>query len=174
MEYLNRYSISERVQILADRFEITQVVVHKVINAYLLYCKNELAHGKQVEYFGLVTLVPDVVKDTFISTLAFDCTIIADAMKLPQYTVYTIINEYLASMREDVLNGRDAEIRGLVVLRPIFDEETNKVIRVHANASTTLKQYLEKNSTEVTSVRAHTHKFLKNDIKRMSENEVKK
>ena len=162
---LEKYSISERVQILAERFHITQNVVHKVINAYLSYCKEVLINGRQLEYFGLVSLIPDKVNDTFITTLAYDCSIIADDIKLPQYTVYTIVNEYLQSLREDVLEGRDAEIRGLVVLKPIYNED-NVVIGVHANTSTMLKQYIEENETEITSVRAHTHKFLKNDLKR--------
>lgn len=166
MENLNRYSISERVQILAEKLDITQNVVHKVITSYLTYCKDELANGKQVEYFGLVTLVPDVIKDTFISTLAYDCSVLANKLKLPQYTVYTIINEYLASMRNDVLSGREAEIRGLVIIRPIFDEKTKAIVRVHANTSTTLKQYIDSKCTDVKNVRAHTHKFLKNDVSR--------
>lgn len=167
METSNRYSIAKRVQLLSERFNITQNVVHKVIKTYLGYCKNELAQGRQIEYFGLVTLIPDVITDTFISTLAYDCVILAEELKLPQYTVYTIINEYLLSMREDVLNGREAEIRGIVILRPILDENSREIINVHANTSTTLKSYIESKNTSVTSVRAHTHRFLKNDIKKL-------
>lgn len=165
-----KYSISERVLMLSERFNITQNVVHKVINAYLTYCREALLQGKQLKYFGLVTLVPDKVTDTFITTLAYDCSLIAEEIKLPQYTVYTIVNEYLQSLREDVLMGRDAEIRGLVVLKPIYNEY-DIVIGVHANTSTMLKQYIEESDSEITSVRAHTHKFLKNDIKRRIKDE---
>jgi hypothetical protein len=152
-----------RVYIIAEKYNVTQVMVHNIINSYIDYCKKQLYVGKEVQIFGLVTLVPDVVKDNYKTTLAYDCYQLAEQLGLPSHTVYVIIKEYINSLEEEILQGRNVEMRGLVALHPMTKDGVLSCI--HSAISTTIKNELKTLNTPVSSVRVHTHKLLKYKLK---------
>lgn len=151
-----------RVYRIADKYNITQVAVHSIIGRYIEYCRGLLVKGVVVNVFGLVDIVPDKILLSYNTTLAYECRGIADSLGLPSHTVYIIIKEYLDSLREDVLNGKPAELRGLVTIHPLY--ENGRLIRIHSAISLSIKKLLRNSNTSVESVRVHTCKALKHDI----------
>ena len=148
-----------RVYNLAEQYNIQQTVVHTIINSYIDYCKDLLSKGSRIDFIGLCSLVPNKVVDSYNTTLAYECEIVADMLGLPRHTVYIIINEYLLSIREEILNGKSATIRGIVTINPIY--ENGKLIKIHSSISNSIKQYLKDVNSFVDSVRVHTSKDLK-------------
>lgn len=158
-------TLCRRVWLLADKYNIPQVSVHSIINTYIDYCKEQLYYGKEVVILGLVTLVPDKIYDKYKTTLAYDCKEIAHRVGLPSHTVYIIIREYIASLEEEILNGKSVEMRNLVTIHPI---KTNGVFcKIHSAISTTIKNDISKYNLPINSVRVHTHKNLKYKQKEM-------
>lgn len=152
-----------RVYAYAEQYGIQKVVVHKIINSYIDYCKERLLNGVRINFLGLCSLIPDYEVDSFNSTLAYDCKVLSDILGIPANTVYVIINEYLSSIRDEVLDGKSASIRGIVTLKPI---ETNGIInKVHSSISLSFKDLLSQRDTKVTGIRVHTSKILKYNVK---------
>ena len=156
--------INLRVYNIASQYGLEMTKVHSIITSYIEYCRGLALNGFKVDFLNLVSLVPDIVKNKYGVTLAYECKVIANQLALPQHTVYVIVKEYLNSLREDVLNGRPIEVRGLFSMYPTCDEN-GKVVLVHAAISTQMKSYIKKYNTGVKSIRVHTHKFLKYSIK---------
>lgn len=157
-----KMALSDRVYLLANKYDIEQNKVHTIITAYIDYCKNMLYKGYRVDMMGLVSLIPDREKTGLTTTLAYECRDIAQQLKLPNNTVYVIIQEYLDSLKEDVLKGKPIEIRGLLSVFPINDGE--KVTKVHSVISSQMKEHLKEKTTDVSAIRIHTHKLLKYSV----------
>lgn len=155
-----------RVYAIAEKYNITQVTVHSIINNYFSYCKDLLLSGAVVNIVGLVSIVPDVILVEYNTTLAYECKGIANKLGLPQHTVYVIIKEYLDSVREDILNGKSAELRGIVTLHPLY--ENGKLVKVHSAISLSIKKLIATSNTRIKSARVHTSKMLKSDISALS------
>lgn len=158
----NKIKINERVYSLAHQYNIEQTRTHDIISAYIEYTKVMLINGYKVDIFGLVTIVPDNISAEYTTTLAYECKHIADDLAISFNTVFVIIQEYINSMIDDLLNNRPIEIRGLLNAKPIVEED--KVVKVHTNISSQFKYRLREQSECVTSVRVHTHKLLKYTI----------
>lgn len=151
-----------RVYAIAEKYNITQVTVHAIVNGYADYCKELLLSGAIVNILGIVDIVPDVVLTEYNTTLAYDCKYIADKLGLPHHTVYVIIKEYLDSLREDILNGKTAEIRGIVTIHPLYED--GQLLRIHSAISLSIKKLIQNSNTNIKSARVHTNKMLKDDI----------
>lgn len=158
----DRTRIGIQVWVIADKYNIPQTTVHTIINSYLSYCKDLLVQGERVDFFGLVSIVPNVINNNFSTTLAYNCEKIADMLALPQHTVYRIMEAYIEDAIESIQKGVTIEIRGIVVCKPIY--ENGKVSRIHSNISQSLKNILVSNDTNVTSLRVHTYKSLKDKL----------
>lgn len=158
----DRTRIGIQVWNIAKQYNIPQATVHEIINSYLGYCKELLIRGERVDFNGLVSVVPDVITSQFSTTLAYECEKVADRLALPSYTVYAIINTYIEEFIESVLNGIVVEIRGIVVVKPIY--EGGKITKVHSAISQSLKNILVGQDTPVTSFRVHTYKSLKDRL----------
>lgn len=158
----DRTRIGIQVWVIADKYNIPQTTVHTIINSYLSYCKDLLVQGERVDFFGLVSVVPNVINNNFSTTLAYNCEKIADMLALPQHTVYRIMEAYIEDAIESIQKGVTIEIRGIVVCKPIY--ENGKVSRIHSNISQSLKNILVNNDTNVTSLRVHTYKSLKDKL----------
>lgn len=161
---MNKVSLGARVYNIAEQYGIEQTKVHMIINTYIDYCKYRVIHGYRVDILGLASLVPNRVVSNYKYTLAYECNFIADYLKLPQYTVFVIINEYINSCIDDIMSGKNVVLRGLFSVFPIRDD-TDKVVKAQSSISSQLKKYLAEEDTCVTSIRVHTHKFLKYNIK---------
>lgn len=158
----DRTRIGIQVWIIADKYNISQTTVHTIINSYLAYCKELLVNGERVDFYGLVSIVPDTLSTNYSTTLAYNCSIIADRLGLPSYTVYRIMQAYIEDAIENIQNGVTVEMRGLVVCRPIY--ENRRVTKVHSNISQSLKNILASKSTNVKSLRVHTYKVLRDTL----------
>lgn len=158
----DRTRIGIQVWIIADKYNISQTTVHTIINSYLSYCKELLVNGERVDFYGLVSIVPDTLSTNYSTTLAYNCSIIADRLGLPSYTVYRIMQAYIEDAIENIQNGVTVEMRGLVVCKPIY--ENRRVTKVHSNISQSLKNILASENTNVKSLRVHTYKVLRDTL----------
>lgn len=158
----DRTRIGIQVWIIADKYNISQTTVHTIINSYLAYCKELLINGERVDFYGLISIVPDTLSTNYSTTLAYNCSIIADRLGLPSYTVYRIMQAYIEDAIENIQNGVTVEMRGLVVCKPIY--ENRRVTKVHSNISQSLKNILASESTNVKSLRVHTYKVLRDTL----------
>jgi nucleoid DNA-binding protein len=154
-----RTRIGIQVWYIADKYNIPQVTVHTIINSYISYCKDLLVKGERVDFFGLVSIVPDYISTNFTATLAYNCEKVANILSLPSHTVYRIMQAYIDDAIESIQKGVTVEIRGLVVCTPIYKD--GKLSVVHSNISQSLKNVLLTRHTNVTSLRVHTYKSLK-------------
>lgn len=154
-----------RVYNIAITFGVQKTLVHSIINSYIDYCKVQLKNGKRITLLGLCTLIPDYETDSYNSTLAYDCKIVSNILGLPSNTVYSIVNEYLEDIKNEVLSGKTASIRGMVTFRPLVDD--GKVCKVHSSISLSFKNLLQDRS-KVKSVRVATSKLLKHSIRQVS------
>lgn len=159
-----KMGVNARVFNIAEQYNLEMTKVHSIITSYIDYCKRLAMNGYKVDILHLVSLVPDVIKNKYAVTLAYECKVIADMIALPQHTVYVIIKEYINSLRDDVLSGRPIEVRGLFSMYPTCDEN-GKVILIHSAISSQVKEHLKRCNTDVSSIRVHTHKLLKYSIK---------
>lgn len=158
----DRTRIGIQVWIIADKYNIPQTTVHSIINNYLSYCKDLLVKGEKVDFFGLVSVVPNYISNSFSTTLAYNCKKVADMLAIPSHTVYRIMEAYINDAIENIQKGVTIEIRGIVVCKPIYED--GKVRKIHSNISQSLKNILVDTETNVTSLRVHTYKSLKDKL----------
>lgn len=160
---MHKRSFGTRVYIIADKYGIEQVQVHEIISSYIAMCRELLFKGYTVSFFNLVSLVPDYQVSDYSMTLAYQCKLLSQRLNRGYHTVFAIIKEYLDFLREDLLDGNDVTIRGLVTLHPIISND--KVVKVHSAISVSIKRDLFTENGQVTSVRAHTYKLLRYSIR---------
>lgn len=158
-----RTRIGIQVWIVADKYNIPKKTVHEIISSYLDYCKVLLVRGERVDFFGLVSIVPDVVVNRYASTLALNSSVVGRKIGVPEHTVFRVMEAYIEDAIEGIQKGTTVEIRGLVVCKPIF--ENGVVSKIHSNVSQTLKSLFVGEHTPVSSVRVHTYKCLKDKVK---------
>ena len=163
MTDLRKRSFGTRVWIIADKYNIEQTQVHKIISSYISICRELLLSGNEVTFFNLVTMIPNPICSDYKTTLAYQCKMISKSINISYHTVYSIIKEYLSFLRDDLLVGKSVDIRGIVSLHPLLRDD--KVVKVHSAISTSIKRDLELQNRGVSSIRAHTHKLLKRSIK---------
>lgn len=159
----DRTRIGIQVWIVADKYNIPRVTVHNIISSYIEYCKELLVKGERVDFFGLVSIVPDVILNRYASTLALNSRVISKRIGVPSHTVFRVIEAYIEDAIESIQNGTTVEIRGLVVCKPIY--ENGVVSKIHSNVSQSLKNILVGDHTPVSSVRVHTYKCLRAMVK---------
>ena len=156
---MKKMALNTRVYILASKYGIEQTKVHAIITGYIDYCKEMLYQGYRVDILGLASLIPKELKEDCMTTLAYECKYLSNQLRLPSHTVYVIVQEYINSLIDDVLNGIPVEVRGLFSVVPINDGQ--QVTKVHSVISSQIKEHLKERDTDVTSIRIHTHKLLK-------------
>lgn len=156
---MKKMSLNTRVYMLANKYGLEQNKVHMIITGYIDYCKEMLYQGYRVDILGLASLIPNELREDCMTTLAYECKYLAEQLKLPSHTVYVIVQEYINSLIDDVLNGKPIEVRGLFSVVPINDGK--QVVKIHSVISSQVKEHLKERETFVTSIRIHTHKLLK-------------
>lgn len=159
----DRTRIGIQVWTIADKYSIPQSTVHSVISSYLSYCKSLLVSGERIDFLGLVSVVPNYISNNFSTTIAYNCSRVADMLSLPSHTVYRIMDAYIEDAIESIQQGTTIEIRGIVVCTPIYVD--GKVSKIHSSISQSLKNILIGSDTRVTSMRVHTYKSLKNKVR---------
>lgn len=160
---MNRIRLGKQVIRIADQYGISRASVYSIIECYLRYCKDLLVQGNRVDFYGLVSIVPDYEVSKMATTLAYECEKVAKVLCLPSHTAYVILNAYIEDAIDAVKSGTIVEIRGIVTIKPILDMN-GIVVTVHSSISQMLKGLLDENSF-VTSFRVHTYKHLRKSIK---------
>ena len=158
----NKIYLAMRVYNISDKYNVNKILVHSIIEEYINFSKKSLLNGERIDFLGLVYIEPDVVSKNYKSTLGFTCKLIADDLGLPSHTVYVIVKEYLLSLKDGILDGKTAEIRGIVTMHPLI--KNGKVTNIHSAISTSIKKYIEENNCSINSVRVHTYKSLKEEL----------
>lgn len=161
----DRTRIGIQVWIVADKYSIPKTTVHDIISSYLGYCKELLVKGERVDFFGLVSIVPDVLTNRYASTLAYNAGVVGKRIGVPSHTVFRVIEAYIEDAIDYIKQGTTVEIRGLVVCKPIY--ENGVVSKVHSNVSQSLKNIL--GNGLVSSVRVHTYKCLRDMVSQREE-----
>lgn len=161
----DRTRIGIQVWIVADKYNIPQSTVHSIISSYLGYCKDLLVRGERVDFFGLVSIVPDVQTSKYAPTLAYNSKVVAKRVGVPSHTVLRVMEAYIADAIDYIQQGTTVEIRGLVVCKPIY--ENGVVSKVHSSISQSLKNILD--GSIVSSLRVHTYKCLRDLVKKKEE-----
>lgn len=157
----DRTRVAIQVWVVADKYNIQQNTVHSIISSYLSYCKELLAAGERVDFFGLVSIVPDYLAGGYTPTLAHNCGVVGQRIGVPSHTVYRVMEAYITDAIAALKKGTTVEIRGLVTCVPLF--EGGVVTKVHSKVSQTLKNIFV--GTKVTSVRVHTYKCLRDELR---------
>lgn len=166
---MQKRSFGTRVWIIADKYNIEQTQVNRIINSYVSYCRELILNGYEVTFLDLVTLVPDYLVSDDKMTLAYQCKKVAETCGFSYHTVFSIIKEYLEFIKEDLLSGKSVDIRSIVTLHPLYSEGGNVVTKVHSSISLSIKRDLQLRNGDVSSVRAHTHKLLKYIVRQGAE-----
>lgn len=143
---------------ISHELNIQKTVVNEVITEYIKYCKELLANGEPVDFYGLVSITPEVVNTNYYKTNAYICRVVASRLALTYYTVYNIISLYFRDSIEGLKKGQVVEIRSLVTIKPLMSNGI--VTNIHSHLSQTLK-----NNIGVSELRVHTSKILKEMIK---------
>lgn len=117
MRYKELYGV--RVYNIAKGFNITMVSVKDIIDTYVEECRNTLKCGIVLRIGDLATIRPSVVSSDYIPTLGYLCKIVSSKTGLPYYTVYTVVEAYLITVKEEILSGRSADIRKLLSFHSI-------------------------------------------------------
>lgn len=157
----DRTRIYDQTWVVADKYSIPRTTVHTIISSYMSYCKELLVRGERVDFFGLVSIVPNVLTCHYSSTMALNSKVVGERISIPPHTVFRVMEAYIGDAIESIKRGTTVEIRGLVVCKPI--NEGGVVAKIHSNVSQSLKNVLV--DSVVTSVRVHTYKCLRDMIK---------
>ena len=161
---LNKTSFGYRVYTLADEFGISKVQVNNIINTYISVCREDLLTGHVINFVGLVSVVPNVVISSYVGTTAWYSKKVSQMLNFPYNTVHTIISAYLEDLKDDITVGKAVDIRRIVTLHPLCNENET-LVTLHASISVSIKKELQYRNTGVSSVRAHTNKLLKRFLK---------
>lgn len=153
---------------IANKLKINQTVVNKIINSYISECRVDLLSGAQIRFLGLCWVEPDVITTDRTMTLGAYANRVALQVRAPMYTCYRVLEEYLAMLRDLLLQGKAVDIRTICTLKPIF--EGTEIKSVYTCISSTLKKDIEEGNYVVTSVRVHTFKDMRQTVKEVTVN----
>lgn len=164
-------SLGKRVYDIAGNNSIEQTMVNRIIGSYISTCREDLLNGHVINFFGLVSIVPDYVCSEFIGTTAWYAKKVSESTGIPYYTCRLVIKSYLDMLSNDLYENKPVDIRSIVSLHPITQDGV--LCKIHAAISTSIKEDLVERNGVVTSARAHTCKLLKYKIASLpSETEV--
>lgn len=108
-----------RVYNVAQSFGITMTSVREIIDSFVSECRLTLKSGSVLRLGDLATIRPNIIKTEYVPTLGYLSKLVADKKGLPYYTVYSVVNEYLNTVKDDILAGKNADIRKLVSFHSI-------------------------------------------------------
>lgn len=135
-----RTALITRVYNVAEQLNIEKTLTDFIIKSYLDFCKKELICGHRVNFCGIALIVPDNEVFDYKTTFSYKCNQIAKINSLPHYTVQQVVMGYLNTIRDDIFNGKSANIYGMLTLTPLY--QGGVVTRVHSSISQSLQEYL--------------------------------
>lgn len=161
-EYVEKkLSMYSRRWRLAEKFNLEKTKVRTIIDTYIEMCREDLLSGHIVQIFGLVKLVPDNAVDDFVATTAWYSKRLAKDTSIPYNTILCVLKKYQEDMRDELLSGKNVTIPRLASL---FALQKGDGYVVHSRISETIHQEISQGSRDVTGVRAHSSKLLRQCI----------
>lgn len=163
--------LAQRTYTISEQLNIHQTSVNRIINTYSEVLKDEIYQGKEVCIFGLASIVPSQEYTGYISTLAYHAKKTAKRCGTSYYTCLSVLNRYLNNVRESILNGENANIRGVVTFAVVRD--TDGSYNIHSSVSSSIRKDLDFKSSGAFTVRVHTAKLLKSQSLRSFKSSMK-
>lgn len=154
---MEKKTLSEKVYIFAKRYNITYVMVKKILCSYVSILEDEIIKGMEVRIYGLFSIVPTKRNTDFISTLAYHSKKVSEDTGITYTTCFTVLHDMIAVMKEDLLSDVGAEIRGVASLKLVG---YNGVTKINSRLSEHMKNIAP------CDIRIHTSKQLQLFVKR--------
>ena len=145
---------------IAERYNLAAEMVREVLDCYFRYCIDLLAAGYRVDFHGLASVVPNPLVHGCSTTMAYECYKVADALGRPRHTTYAVVRAFLDDCIHGVLSGQAAELRGILSVKPAYDED-GVMVSVRTGVSQQLK-----NKLDGVAVRVYSSRQLKETIRR--------
>ena len=93
--------------------------VREVLDGFVSECRENLSKGIVLRLGELATIRPSVVQSEYIPTLGYLSKRVSEKQGLPYYTVYSVVETYLDVVKEEIQQGRSADIRKLISFHSI-------------------------------------------------------
>lgn len=165
---VRKTSLGRRVYCIAGDNNVEQTSVSRIINSYISICREDLLNGHVINFFGLVSVIPNYVTSEYTATMAWYAKKVSEKLSMPYHTCFEVIKNYIKSLTDDLMSGKPIDIRGIVSLHPVT--ENGVLCKIHASISTSIKEDLLVKNGVVTSARAHTCKLLKHNVYSLAKN----
>lgn len=158
----NKDLLGIKVWNVSKEHNITQTAVQEVLRSFVNVCKDTLKSGCIVRLGTLVTITPSTVSSAYVPTLGYLCKRVSILGGVSYFTVYAIISAYLSSVEDDILSGRNVDIRKLVSFHSILLDDTRYKVNCFMSAS--LRAELRELEAPL-SARVSLNKMLRSRIK---------
>lgn len=153
---MEKKTLSEKVYLFAKRYNITFAMVKKILCSYVSTLEYEINKGIEVRIYGLFSIVPTEKSTELISTLAYHSKKVSDDTGITYTTCFTVLHDMISVMKEDLLAGVNAEIRGVASMKLV---EYNGVTNINSRLSEHMKNIAP------CDIRIHTSKQLQLFVK---------
>lgn len=126
---------SEQIDTISGRLNLSKSDVNLILSNYNCYLEEKIRSGNTVKVLN-VCYIRNLNEKNFSSreTLAYVATEIADATSMGSVTVLRVLTTLDELIAEDVKNGNDYYIRGLINIRCIKGENGEKKLRVRKSS----------------------------------------
>ena len=151
-----------RVYAIADKYGITQTTVREVINTFVDEARQVLLNGGVLRLGELAVIKPLTISSAYVPTLGYLSKKVSDKNGLPYFTVYSIIDAYLDTIKSEILCGRSADIRKLISFHVIFTGDGK--FKVNCALSASLRKDL-RNCSVPNGARVSFSKSMRNLLK---------
>lgn len=135
-----RTSLAARVWSVACKLNVSKTAIEDIIKSYLEFCKEELRSRHRVTFAGIASVVPDNEVFDYRETFAYKCMRVSVVVSQPVETVTQVIRGYIDTVREDIENGKSANIFGIMTITPYIHD--GEISRIHSSISQTLQSDL--------------------------------
>lgn len=153
-----------RVYAIADKYGVTQITVREIINTFVDEARQVLVDGYVLRLGDLAVIRPTVTcsGNLYAPTMGYLSKRVSDKNGLPYFTVYSIIDEYLNTVKSEILCGRSADIRKLISFHVIFTGDGK--FKVNCALSASMREDL-RNCSVPHGARVSFSKSLRNLLK---------
>lgn len=124
-----------RVYAIAEGYGITKTSVREIVNAFTDEARQVLLDGSILRIGELAVIRPKNITNTYIPTMGYLSKKVSDKTGLPYHTVYSVIDAYLDTVKNEILSGRSADIRKLISFHVIFTVDGKVKVNCALSAS---------------------------------------
>lgn len=159
MESTEKSLVGVRFYRVSDELGLDRAKVSRIIKTYIELNRADLLSGRVIRFLGLVSVEPDVITSCRISTLAMQCKRVSDILSMPYHTCLVTVKQYMCYLKQELSEGAVVDIRSIVSMHPYYNK--GEYSGVQSSVSVSIKRDLKELNGDVTCVRVHTCKLLK-------------